>query len=133
MWPFRKKITKFEFEPKTLRAEIKAAKDARLAMGVEPDSANWDVILDLGKYFDSVVALHLAYTNQSDEVVVAVRKLVTDGESEMDFDTVTVGVGMLASIAFPPIPGENEELYNHRVCQHYAIYKATQANYQGNT
>jgi hypothetical protein len=99
-----------------LRAEIAATKKDRLALGVEPDSKNWECLLDLAKYFNMVIVVSTQHATPA-------QKLVVDGEAEMDFDTTTVATGMLASIAFPVIPGEDMETYNHRVISAYAVYK----------
>jgi hypothetical protein len=124
LWPFRNKSKHFEFDPKSLRAEIASTKKDRIELGVEPDSKNWECLLDLAKYFNMVIVVSTQHATPAQKLVVAaIQKLVVDGEAEMDFDTTTVATGMLASIAFPVIPGEDMETYNHRVISAYAVYK----------
>lgn len=131
MWPFTKKTRHFEFNQSTINEELKQAKKDRLELQVEPDSQNWEVMMDLAQYFNSVVLVHTVglMTKEAKEVVTAVNKLITDGEESMDFDKTAVGVGMLASIAFPILPDEDQEVYNTRIMQHYALYKSVQKNY----
>lgn len=123
MWPFKQKLTDHIPTLKRLvQEQYTDTQKARVDLGVEPTEEYWTTLLEMGKYFRLVACLY------SQPTMVTVRKaledLINEYEQNMDFDRLSVAVGMMAAIAFPPFDDESDDAYQQRVATAYSIHKA---------